>query len=370
MGDEARGGAVQGVAAEVERGLEGGLKAASGVVEAEGGLFEEVAGGRGLETVIEDFKAGAAAFEGGGGEVAEGVGATSEAVSLFNEGARDELGGGGRGLGAAVGGEVAEGEVGFVADGGDDGDGRGGDGADEVFVIEAPQVFKAATTAADDEEVENFQARGDGELGEDFGDGLAALDLGGEDDEAAPPVAPAEDADEVAHGGAGGGSDEANGARARRERTLALGGEEALGGEAGFEFFKFELEAAQAVLEDEADDELVGTARLVNGNLAEGEELEAIAHVEPGAKGVGPEEDAGELAAGVLEGEVEVAAGLAAEIGDLAAYPDFGYRGFEQVLDPAGELGDGEDAGGVRLGDGGHREEERRRPGGGLHTWF
>jgi len=41
---EAGGGAVEGVAAEVERGLQGGLKAASGVVEAEGRLYEEVAG--------------------------------------------------------------------------------------------------------------------------------------------------------------------------------------------------------------------------------------------------------------------------------------------------------------------------------------
>ncbi len=41
----------------------------------------------------------------------------------------DELGGGGGGGSAEVGGEIGDGEVGFVADGGDDGQPGGGDGA-------------------------------------------------------------------------------------------------------------------------------------------------------------------------------------------------------------------------------------------------
>ena len=54
--------------------------------------------------------------------------------------------GGGRG-GAQVGGKIGKGDVGFVADAADDGDAALRDGADEVGMVEAPQVFEAAAAA-------------------------------------------------------------------------------------------------------------------------------------------------------------------------------------------------------------------------------
>src|SRR5260370_1218844 len=61
----------------------------------------------------------------------------------------DKLGGGGWRRSADVGDEVGDGEIGFVADAGDDGNFGGGDGARHRFFVEGPQVFHGARTARD-----------------------------------------------------------------------------------------------------------------------------------------------------------------------------------------------------------------------------
>ncbi len=66
----------------------------------------------------------------------------------------DELGGGGGSGGAQVRGEVGDGEVGFMADGGDDGQARGGDGAGNALGVEGGQVFKRASAAGEDDDVD------------------------------------------------------------------------------------------------------------------------------------------------------------------------------------------------------------------------
>ena len=72
----------------------------------------------------------------------------------FLAGADDQLGGRrGRG-GAEVGNKVDDGEVGFVADGGDHGDLGRGYGARQGFVIEGGQVFGGAAAARDDNHVD------------------------------------------------------------------------------------------------------------------------------------------------------------------------------------------------------------------------
>ena len=72
-------------------------------------------------------------------------------------GGGDELGGGGGRGGAEVGDEVGDGEVGLVADGGDDGELGGGDGAGEGLVVEAGEVFEGASAAGDEDEVDLFR---------------------------------------------------------------------------------------------------------------------------------------------------------------------------------------------------------------------
>ena len=113
-----------------------------------------------------DARLGAA--DGQAGEALAGLeeleaGGAVKAVRLSGEmlgdvvlGLGDELGGGGGGGGAEVGDEVGDGEVGFVADGGDDGEARGDDGAGHGFAVEGGQVFERAAAAGEDDEVDEI----------------------------------------------------------------------------------------------------------------------------------------------------------------------------------------------------------------------
>ncbi len=59
---------------------------------------------------------------------------------------------------AGVGNEIDQGPIGFVADGGDQRNAAFGGGADDDFLIEAPEIFKAAASARDDQNIgaQNF----------------------------------------------------------------------------------------------------------------------------------------------------------------------------------------------------------------------
>lgn len=67
--------------------------------------------------------------------------------------ADDQFGGGGGGGRAEVGDKIADGEIDFVADGGDDRNVGGGDGAGDNFLVETPEIFKAAAATADDHDI-------------------------------------------------------------------------------------------------------------------------------------------------------------------------------------------------------------------------
>src|SRR5690349_22218380 len=84
------------------------------------------------------------------GESAAKIG---DVVVEFTAGLHDELGGGGRRGGANVGDEIGDGEIGFVADAGDDRNLRLGDGAGDDFFIESPQIFERTAAANEHEHV-------------------------------------------------------------------------------------------------------------------------------------------------------------------------------------------------------------------------
>src|SRR6185503_5062658 len=63
------------------------------------------------------------------------------------------LGGGGGRRGTAIGDKVDEGCVGLVSHRGDQRDATFGGGTYDDFLVEGPEVFEAAATACDDEEV-------------------------------------------------------------------------------------------------------------------------------------------------------------------------------------------------------------------------
>ncbi len=82
------------------------------------------------------------------------MGLVGEVLGDLVLGFGDQLGGGGRGGRAEVGSEVGDGEVGLMADGGDHGQARGGDGAGDALRVEGGQIFKRAAAAGEDDDVD------------------------------------------------------------------------------------------------------------------------------------------------------------------------------------------------------------------------
>ena len=65
----------------------------------------------------------------------------------------DQFGGRGRRGSAQIGNEINDREVGFVANGGDDGNIHLGDCASKTFMVERGQIFGASTAASNDDDV-------------------------------------------------------------------------------------------------------------------------------------------------------------------------------------------------------------------------
>ncbi len=154
---------------------------------------------------------------------------------------------------------------------------------------------------------------------------------------------------------------------------LALGGEQALGGELFLQGLEGQAQRAIAGRFDAVEDQLVVAATLEQRNLAAHAHRQAVAQGLAYSRGVLPEQCAAHLGVLVLEGEVDVAGRRAGEIGDFAFDPDLGEHVLEQQPGAAVELADGEhfavetealerilEHGGD---DTGKRREGRRRPG-------
>ena len=376
-----------GAEAALLAGGEGGVEALAEVVDA------LVAEEDGVAETGEDVLGGEAGEALAGAQEVELAGAVDAAFerlhTLFDAvlGGGDELGGGGRRGGAEVGDVIGDGVVDFVADGGDDGEMAGGDGACEALVVEAGKVFKRAAAAGDEDEVDAGDLGGwmivalveEADAADDGGGASRALHGGGKDEEVETGMAAADNVDDVADGGAVGAGDDAD--------TVGKGGEgllgaveEAFAAEAVAELLEGELEGAGAAGAEGFGDELELAARLVgDGDAAADLDGEAVFGLEGEELGLGAEEDDGELGVAVLEGEVDVAGGGGAAVGDFAF--DVEQAGVE-VLDVAAELGDeladGVEGGlgfggGWRFGcerDGGEVEGELGEGSGGFATLF
>jgi hypothetical protein len=84
----------------------------------------------------------------------------------------DDLGGGGRSGSPEIGDKVSDGEISFVADGGDDRNVGVGDGASKRFVVEGSEVFKRSSAASEDDEVNDAGVGLEpSEAGAEFGGG-------------------------------------------------------------------------------------------------------------------------------------------------------------------------------------------------------
>lgn len=324
-----------------EGGMEGLVEAILELIEAEGGLIEAVPGMLGPEVGGSEGEAMLFPFEVARGQFLEAGG---EGEGLFEEGlpcACDPFGGGGGGFGTEVGGKITEGKIGFVSDGGNEGDAGGGDSAGKGFLIEGPEVLEAAAAAADDEEVTEGIAIGGFNCADDPGGGPGSLDAGGDDNEPAGPATPLEDGNKVTQGGPAGRGDKGDGPGQAGQGLFTGFVEESLRAELFLQFEEGLLETAHAILLKGAENDLIVAARLVDGEAPGADDLQPVAEAQGEAHGVIAETDAGDGGAGILEGKVDMAGGLAPEVADFPPDTDDRIGRFEEGLDLACEGGDG-----------------------------
>ena len=166
-------------AGEDGQGAEG-LEAGGEPGEAEAAVVEEslqrLAG-----AVGQAVEAGAGVVEPGLAGGAEAVGQAVEVQGDLAAVGDAELAGLAGGQGAAVGGEVGEGDVDLVADGRDDRDAGAGDGPRHGLLVEGPEVLEAAAAAGDDDDVGPGDAVGQRQRRDDLAVGALALDAGRRD---------------------------------------------------------------------------------------------------------------------------------------------------------------------------------------------
>src|SRR5439155_9134631 len=234
----------------------------------------------------------------------------------------DSLGSGRRSGRAGIGDEVGDGEVGLVADAGDNGDRAGVNGAGDDLFVEGPELLDGAAAAGDDDGVDAPDAV---ELADGLGDAdrrLCALDGRGREDDFGEGPAAGEDVRDVMEDGAGGRGNDADAGGEAGQGAFAGLVEKAVGGELLPEAFEFRLASAHSGRLYEIDDQLHVAALLVEGDAAVGEHLGAA--FERRAAVLALEHDASNLSVRILEGEVDVAALGACEVGDLALHPEVG----------------------------------------------
>ena len=214
-----------------------------------------------------------------------------------------------------IGREIAEREIDFVPDSGDDGDPRSGHCAHERLLIERPQVLQTAATAADHEQIE---MRTRSRLAEFMGQlqrvvhlssRAFALDLGRKHHEASAPVPALENPDEILHCRPCRRRDESDGGGKLREGALASRIEQSVGGQTLLEPLKLLLEPTQSIVDRGTYQQLVVAARLIDAQFPEHDELGAIAQAARGATAndIAAKHDAADLALRVLKREIHVA---------------------------------------------------------------
>ena len=127
---------------------------------------------------------------------------------------------------------------------------------------------------------------------------------------------------------------------------LRVGVEEAFGFEALLELFEGELERACADRLHGFGDQLHLSALLVDADAAANQDMKAVFRAKAQEHGLAAEEDDGELGVGVLEGEVDVAGGGGAIVGDFAFDPDVAVLLLDEFADLGDEFADRPDAAG------------------------
>jgi len=252
----------------------------------------------------------------------------------------DELGGCGRRGRPEIGDKIGDGEVGFVADGGDDGQFGVEDHFGEEFGIEGSEVFKRSAATRDNNEVDLAGAVEVRDAGGDLSGSGFALDNGRVEQDVEAGMAAVDDVEEVANDSAGRRGDDPDAVRECREGFLVGGIEEAASSEALLELFEGDLQRAGADWLQEFGNELHLAALFVNGDFAAEQDVEAVGRFEAEERRLLAEKDGGKLCVAVFEREVDVAGGRGTQVGDFSFDPEVAVFAFNVKANFAYEFAD------------------------------
>ena len=257
------------------------------------------------------------------------------------------LGGSARRGRAAVRGEVDQGRVGLMANGGDQRDVGARSGAHHDLLVERPQVLQRAAAARHDQYVGTRHRAAFGQ-GVEAGDGaghlarrLLALDRHRPDQHVAGEAV-AEAVQDVANDGARRRGHDTHHLRQVGQRAFAVGVEQAL----GLQFLAPVLEQLQqralAGQFQPLDDDLVARGAGIGGELAGGDDLKPLLDLDAEPRDRALPADAVDHGVLVLEAEVAVARAREGGLADLAAHAHPWEGGLDLTLEGEGKLGNRE----------------------------
>ena len=261
----------------------------------------------------------------------------------FILGRDDELGSRRRSRRAEVGDEVGNGDVGLVADAGDDRHGNARDGACDHLLVERPEIFDRSAAAREDDDVDASDTANLPQRARHVRRRVRALHPRRAYDQMDVRVASTEHVDDVADGRAVERGDDADLARQRRQRPLARRVEEPLVLQPFLQLIERELQRAEAVRLEVLAHELVLALRLVHRDLAARDDSKTVFRLELQISERGAEDDRADLRSTVLQREIQVSGRIPhAAAGQLAFDPDLVELLLDQVAEADRKVGDRE----------------------------
>ena len=144
------------------------------------------------------------------------------------------------------------------------------------------------------------------------------------------------------------GGDEADPAGEKWQRPFPGLIEQTLTRQFLFQLLERDLERADPFGLQVVEHHLILATRLVDRQAPPDDHLEAFLQGKPKTLCPRPEQHGPDLAALILEGEIQMPRGRGSQIGHFALHPDIGERLFQPVPDQEGQLGNGENLSRVR----------------------
>ena len=258
----------------------------------------------------------------------------------FVAGAHHDFGGGRGRRRAQVGDEIGDGEIGFVADAGDDGNYGFGNRAGHRLFVESPQIFERASAAGQNQHVDSFDAVEIPQGLHDFHRRAGALHLYRKQADLGVGESALQHAQDVANGGAGRRGDHADAAGQNGQRFFAGRSEKAFFEQAFFELLEGELQRAEADRIDMGDVNLIFAARVVDAERTADGDVQTVFRFAFDSTHLIAEADAADLGARVFQGEVIMSRLRSAAVGDFAFHRNIRESAFEQFADAGGQLAD------------------------------